>query len=735
MASIDDIQKSQDKLRSRIPGVNGDKALEFMEEAQQLMDAASYEQRPFIGQRRLNLRYFLGDQWLMLNNTQWPVTTRRGFNEQLPLATDNILNGMLRGRVSKVVSAVPSFEAVPVSSEQVSVWRAKQATRYARAYWYYLNLIPLWRDALLMAGIYDTSFAEVYWNRNGGRLVRGKREGEVGIRLLPPTQVLVDPNADRVMSEPTGESDAQWLFVCTEVTLDELQAGAKEMGELPSAAGNFIVRGGLPDDDDIAPADSKSVSYEDRAVRTGGGLQLDHQPVVRLRNGKLNPLTKIRVFRFFQQPNDEYPAGRYAVVMPDTGNYVLEYRDELPYATKELPGLFPFVQFWDVKVPGRLAGHSRFQDARADQDTINIRRTSLNQMMAVYFPTLFVDRRWGGIDLDAMTRNNRVGNVVPFDSGAAGEKPFMFWPAEIQGYCQQVMAEIDKLKLSAQNKMDSHDTWDATPRRATATGEQLAQQEDEDRLSNGDVLIAEQLGEAPATKLILQMIKRRYDREREIRFLGDRRRTEIVKVRAEDIEFSDIQLAPGTTSRRNQANVRADLMTLVQYGLYTSKDEKRAEELRQYVLERMNFEAGEDSNPDEDDYRNAWNENLEMLEGHDVLSPSPGDNPVIHVREHRHFLKTAEFQNLDNSMKKTVYRLVEAHCLLHGFQLNQAIEDTSPDAAAPMIQGAEPNDTSPQAAPLNPQQPIQQVNLDGSLAGQQEQENVAKSRNLLGAGA
>ena len=743
MSKPEIMQKSQDMLTSRIPGVNGAKAAEFIEEALQMIDAATYEQRPYIGDRRLNVQYFLGYQWVMLNNALWPISTRRGFDEQVVLATDNFLNGMLRQRVSKVVSAVPSFEATSESSDQVSVWRAKQSTRYARAYWYYLNLIPIWRDALLMAGIYNTSFAEVYWNRYAGRVIGGKHEGDVGIRLFKPTQILVDPNADRVMPEMRSDMDAQWLFKCVNVTLGELKASAKEAKEFESEAGKMVVRGGLPPDDEIAYADSKSVSAEDRSVNST--LRLERLEPITLRDGNVSSMSRIKVYYFYQQPNDSYPEGRYAVILPDNGNYVIEYREELPYATKQLPGLFPFVQFWDVRVPGRLAGHSRFKDAREDQDAVNQIWTTWNQLRSVYFPTLFWDKRWGGADLDAVTRNNRVGNVVQYDSIAEGEKPFYSWPPELQAYAKNAMDEIAVRKQNAQEKMDSHDMQVATTKsHVSATAVETLQDQDELRVGNGDVLLAEQLAEAPATELILKLIKRKFDREREVRYLGDRRRTEIINIRAEDIEFSDIRLTPGSSSRRNQAVVRSELMSLVGMGLMTSQDPQKAEELRQFVLNRFQMEAGEDSSPDADDYRNAWNENLEMLQQRDVLAPSPGDNDVIHIREHRHLLKTAEFQNLDkpnpdgsedmrSPLKRQTFRLVEAHCALHGFKFNQTAEATT-DEASTLHAGAEAQPTAPATVPVNPQLPTVAPTAGGGTA-QVEQQGVNKNRNILGKGA
>ena len=667
---------NQDKLVYM--GNVGRRAAEFADEAVQRFADAERQVMRYAAQRKLNLEMLLGEQWSSIRESDLALVLERDVrramkSNNVELISDNVLSTLLVNRVSQVIGTVPVFEGVPTSAEQVDMAKAKYVTKMAPAFWYHLKAVSFFRKMHIMAGYYNCAFGKVGWSKTMGEVVNGRPQGEVSLTAIPPFHIFVDPDAERVMPRVIDEeTDARWLFYRKAITLGGLKDAMHKPGGGKTPTGGSVVWCDPPDNL-IRPASNSG--------EVNASQKLSDRSIIRDKFGVPGDMSKLWGLEYYEQPSVRYGRGRYALMLPDYGNHIIEYRECLPDDAvlygKQLPGLFGFFMVWDEQAPGQLAGRSRTAAAIPHQRAINRTATEWNDLDRKHQPKMFIDHSTG-IDYDGVVDDPRLGLVIPLDSRVGGELPKTDWPPEIRSYDENSMNKINYHTRRAEDRMCIHSLAYYPRRSLTATEVVNAMRYDQDARVQ-EAYIAEECAYIPATNLVLQEVIRHYGEERVISFLADRNRMEVQRVLASDLQFKDVIItAAGSSVPMNRRLMKAEVLELVKVGYFSDPDPVKAEKKQRWLGDLMQLESSVEMGEDDLDNKNARAENMELLAGRKIPPPGPDDNDAIHLLGplcHLALGKTPEFCNLkDPARRAAILFNRDAHVRLHQERMNQDAE-------------------------------------------------------------
>ena len=723
---------NQDKLVHL--GNLGRHAAEFIDEAKPMFEDAERQVMRYAAERKQNLQMLLGEQWSNIRESDLALVLERDVrrimhSNDVELISDNVLSDLLVNRVSQVIGTVPVFEGVPTSSEQSDMAKAKYVTKMAPAFWHHLKMVSFFRKMHIMAGYYNCAFGKVGWSKTLGDVVNGKPQGDVTLTAIPPFHIFVDPDAERVMPRVVDEeTDARWLFHRFSTTLGDLKDAMHKPGEGKTPTGGSILWADLPDSF-LRPAST--------SLEVNAGQKLSDRRVIMDKFGKLSDRSRLWGLGYYEQPSTRYGRGRYAVMLPDSGWHIIEYRECLPDDAvlygKKLPGLFPFFMLWDEQVPGQLAGRSRTAAATQHQRAINRTATEWQDIERRHLPKTYIDRSTG-IDYDGVVDDPRLGLVIPLDSRVGGEMPKTDWPPVIRSFAENSINKISHYTRRAEDRMRIHSLAYYPRRSITATEAVNAMRYDQDALVQ-EAYIAEECAYVPATSLVLQEVLRHYGDERVISFLADRNRMEVQRVLASDIQFKDVIItAAGSSVPMNRKLIKAEVLELVKVGYFSDPNPEKAEKKQRWLGDLMQLESSVEYSEDELDIKNARAENMELLAGKKIPPPGPDDNDSIHLLGplcHFSLGKMPEFCNIkDPARRAAILYNRDAHVRLHAERMNQEADGLAEDGVPnPMAQlmriglgrvkpGAVPPGQQQAAGPITtppqPGQPIDVKRPDGT---------------------
>jgi hypothetical protein len=739
---------NQDKLA--LLGKYGMRAAEFIEQAKEEVAAAEKHMAKWNAQRKENMEMLLGNQWCVTD----PVTKelkdgriilrRKGYQMFL---TDNVLIDVLMKGVDSVCGEVPRFEAIPASSQQQDFVKAKYVTRLIPGLWYHRKVVEFLRKCITGSRYYNLFFGKVVWNPRMGKVVGGKPEGDISLIGIPPTSMFVDPSATRVMPECIEEDDARWLYEMGKMTVAELNAmaGLPQEGKTPT--GGDYIRCLPPTEYQLNPADSAHDTAESAEV-TADAFKPEIVNV-RGKDGKLLGMSKIRRMLKYEQPSEEFPRGRYCLILPDNDYWVMEYRECLPdderVGDKELPGLFPFVTFWDKKVAGQLAGYSRTSAAIPYQRALNQTITDMETTKRRFKPVTWLDRDLG-IDMDGIRENTPIGTIMPYVARGNNPLPETRWPEAVERFLNECRMDVAFYTRRIEDRMSNHSMLSDSSRAVTAT-EFAHNMRVEQQSTTGEAAGIEDIAVVPLTKLMLQQYQRHAGAERMILTMADRNRSEVMQVMSEDIDFKDIRItAAGSSVPLNRALQKAEVVNLATLGIFTDKDPTEAKRKERWMMDLMNLESSVEESGDQLDINNARAENMRLLGGEDITVPRPGDNDSIHLYGplcHSEFMKLPEFRDQPKEKYQRQLEILQAHNAAHMERLegksqilgipvadivSAALSRVKP--GPPPLAGQQPPGPAG-GLPPPPGQPLDFVGPTG-VRTFQERPGVPKTANVIG---
>ena len=552
----------------------------------------------------LNLSYLAGEQhvtWVPSGTVQ-PLAIEDG---QVRI-TRNIMLKHMRIERAKILKTSPVPVALPITDGQRDIITARIATAYFR------QLGEEWRfERRLRSGVSwalatGNGFFKWWWD--------GSRKTPK-CTVTPPFEMYFDPYASTIL-------DARWCihsqFLNPTVALELY--GNKNKDKLQTSR-----------QDSNYPVEARLFGTYDGRDQTA--------------------LEGCIVHEYWEPPSTSNAKGRFAVFTDDGILVDMDF----PYEHKRLP----FTQVGHIERTGSMWYRSGFDAQRPLQDEINRVEQQLVENRNLANGKWWIDNL---LDMDNLP--NALPRQVLRGSGPAGMKPEFI---QINPLPPWVGQEPERLAGAMSDLAGQHEVSNAgVPGRVEAASAiQLLQEADDSVMQ--DIIKSMEEAIADGYMMALSYLKQYGDPVTDVRVYDKNGTLEKMELKKDNLSL-DMRVVTRTTSGLPMTIAgRWDrVLNLKQYGVLEDNNK---------ILEMLDLPSEEfDLRADQQDRSNAYRENRKMFElarqipEGDVMALAKvlmqaeiQDNHVAHREEHWKFMKTPEYQELEDHQKE----VFKYHCWTH----------------------------------------------------------------------
>ncbi|MDI6892942.1 MAG: hypothetical protein QMD08_08200 [Actinomycetota bacterium] len=566
------------------------------------------------GQWWLNIAFFMGKQYVYYERLTDRLKEPKAPPWRVRATLNEIFPRVLK-EVSRLLQNRPQAEVFPLTSEDSDI----EAARYGNKILSYLDfeldmrLKTLYRT--LWQVMVGTVFEKVFWDKTAGRYAGGGlHEGQVGTDIVPPCELIIDPQAKMLLDE------ANWVIHVKSRPIDYIEGryGIKVEGTEASFAGLL---------------ESKLATL----LGTSFGKGKERYVLVK---------------ELWQLPCKKYPQGRFVTI---GGEKILEPPQPFPYEHKQLP----FIPYIAIPVPGRFWGMSKIEQSIPTQKEINKTISSL-----IENKNLMANPKWkypeGGLDTppDNEPGENIVYNPIP---GLPSPEP-----VQMPSVPFYVFKILEILRLNLDHIWSQHEISRAQvpPRIESGIAIQFLQESDILPMAPPVLSIEESTARSASQRLAL--ISQYYNERRVIRVMGEDRRPETFDWKPGLLRGNtDVRVRGGSALPETRSAKRAFLLSLWNMRVLN--------EPRQF-LKLLEFDSFEQLYTDfEMDAEQAKRENKLMATGK-VVEVKEWHNQTIHLHEHNKFRKGEVYEALSPGEKA----LVDGHCKGHEDFISAKLAEAQP---------------------------------------------------------
>lgn len=615
--------------------------------------------------RQENLALYIGAHWSIYDEDYGQMKSlidkKSDEKEGVRRVTVNLARKCVETLVSQVLGSTPIFEVIPMSDAIEDIRKAYASERLLKILWDKLKVVKVLRSARRISEILGDCYVEPYWDWTKGRYIRlqekegetfakdrfgieqnkNEKEGDISLALRFPDTVYPDTTCWDITYNRRNFNDARWVFLEDIVPISEIKAN--EDFNLP---------------DEINKTDKKTVSFSQKVLYQLWGKETTSP--LESEDSKDKEKGFCRVLRYYLFPNEKYPRGRTAIILPDNNWWFLQESNKLPPPFENDGGILPLIRFYSMKVEGHYVADSRLKDAGSlilEYDKI---RSLMLDKLERYQPIINLDRK-GGVTADDFV-SRQQGFIL--ESDWTGGKP----PVDITNLSPAVLGDVQYLtylKSEIEDIFYVHEPQRSPTQRRTYGEVALIQSYDLSRIKSNIVQDAEE-GYEDLAKVILLFAKHYYSEPRIFNIMGENNRMETYDFKNSDIAYHDIKIQPASSMPASKFLQQQKLMFLIERG-YFPQDEKGQLE----VLNHLDLKELVPMRESKYDETNASNENYDMLVKGKQSKPLPEDNDDIHLKVHRVFKKTPEFRN--NPRAVGIRILLEQHEQMHEEQIREKL--------------------------------------------------------------
>lgn len=552
--------------------------------------------RPFETQWRLDLNFYMGDQYCTATATGEIEDVEREYYWQEREVFNHIAS-LVETRCAKLNGVRPTMTVRPFSSDDGDVKTAKTASKILASACDRLDIDAALAEGTVWSEITGTAFYYVGWDSGAGMDVGGAREGDACVKVVPPFEIY----PDSVLN--------QNLCDCRSV----VRARAVDVGELKRVFGKVV-----------EPETTEIVDIASAAV--GGGLTS---------GGVLNKLAVSRpdghavLIERYTMPNADKPCGEYVAV----ANGVLLRFGELPFVNgTDGARTFPFVKQVSLANAGCFFGASVVERAIPVQRAYNAVKNRKHELLnRLSMGVMAVED--GSVDLDNLEQEGiSPGKILVYRQGATpprmidcGSVPSGFDAEEAR-----LLNEFTQVSGVSEIMRSSRDASSAM----SGVALQLLIEQDDTRLS----LSAERvrLAAREIARQIIRLYKQFATDARISRIVGDNGRIELLSWSASDISSDDVIFETDNELLSTPALRQNMMFELYKLGLLFDGDGKMSDAARHRFLDALGY-GGWDGGVDLASVHTnvAESENIK-----DKYSLGEFDDHALHIDAHVKYLLT-----------------------------------------------------------------------------------------------
>ncbi len=574
--------------------------------------------KPLEMQWRLNLNYFMGDQYCEIGqNGEIEDYGKQYFWQQREVY--NHTATVLETRISKLSGIKVGMSVRPLSSDEADKQSAAFSTKILSSVFNEINLQKLIDEANMWSEVTGTAFYKVVWNGECGRRIGRQGEediydGDVSVEVIPPFDIYPDSVTNMQLSD----------------CMSLIHAKAYPISVIKDKWGVDV------------PSEEVS-GFAMSGTSTLGGL--GYSGYVRgLSQGSLENYAM--VIERYEAPTSERPNGRLVIVAGDK----VVFEGDLPYVNKEDGRRgFPFAKQTSVIAPGCFFGTSIVERMipiqRAFNAVKNRKHEYLNRMT---MGVLAVED--GSVDIENLEEDGlSPGKVLVVRQG--GRMPQML---EIGSVPVELIREEERLLdefTTISGVSDLMKYSQAPSSNTSAKAITLLMEQDESRLKITATEVRSAIKEV--AQMILRLYKQFALNARKKRIAGDNGEVELRYFDRNDISSDDVAFDVSGDVLESASSRKNMVIELLNLGLLTDDAGKMSSANKAKVLEMLGFGNWESARElDELNKSRAIEENEKVYT--ESVEIGEVDDDDIHIAEHSKALLGREHEYTPEARKRLV---------------------------------------------------------------------------------
>lgn len=507
------------------------------------------KRRPFETQWRLNLNFYMGNQFCTALPSGEVADIERDYYWQEREAFNHI-STLVETRQAKLNTVRPSLTVRPFSSDDGDVKTAKSATKILNAACDKLDVDALLTDGTMWSEICGTVFYYIGWDSGAGLEMDGVNEGDVTVSVVSPFEIYPDN-----------------LFVhgvcdCRSI----IRARAVDVGEIKRVYGVTV-----------APESVDTIGMSSVAV--GGGLT--SLAAVNKMGVDSTDRTAVLIERY-TLPSPDMPDGEYAVV---AGGALLHY-GPLPYINgTDGKRTFPFVKQVSIANAGCFFGSSIVERSIPVQRAYNAVKNRKHEFLnRIAMGVMAVED--GSVDIDNLEQEGiSPGKVLVYRQGSTpprmvetGGVPSSFDAEEarlINEFTQiSGVSEIMRSSVPAVGNM-------------SGVALQLLIEQDDTRLSLSAEYV--RIAARDIARHIIRLYKQFGSNARISRIVGTGGDVELVRWSASDMSSDDVVFATDNELLSTPAMRQNMMFELYKMGLLADENGKMSDSAKHKFMETLGY--------------------------------------------------------------------------------------------------------------------------------------------------
>ncbi len=600
------------------------------------------ERRPFELQWRLNIEFYVGNQFVKINTVSNAV-------EEQPLAywwqereVFNQIAPLIDTRLAKLSRMRPILKVRPATNQMEDVSAAKVSTKLLRSTRKSLNLKEKQDSANTWAELTGTVFWKHAWNPEKGKLLgvidfqtgQEIREGDVEQFEVPPYEIFPESSWIEDLEEQRSIIHAKPMHV----------------QEIKETWGKDV------DPEDVNVLELEKTKFGNGSLVSGSGSYM---------RGVKKKKDHAIVKEYMERPSKKYPNGRLIIV----ANNVLLYAGDLPYAVGEDGKRdFPITKqiclrrpgcFWGITVLERLIPVQRRYNKIKNRIAEYIERVTVGQMV--------VEK--DTVDIDDLEEDAAApGKIFEVNKGATKYPEYIKFPElPVSLREEEVKCLDDFSRISGVSEISRNS--DAPTGINSGIALQIALEQDDTRLSRA----VENIIDATIKngKITLRLYKQFVNYKRVTRYVNNDDEVQAIHWDRNDLRSEDIIIENIAALTESPAQRRQMVFDLLSAGLYNDPETGRlTREGRNKVFELLemgNWESYDDM--EQLQISRAERENQMLMQGQ-FVGIADYDDDAIHIQRHNRFRLTTDYEELINGPNGVYFeQIFAAHIEQHIIKL------------------------------------------------------------------
>ncbi len=570
---------------------------DIVESVKRDFDARAEARRPFETQWRLNINFYMGDQYCAAQTNGDITDVERDYYWQ-EREVFNHISSLVETRQAKLASVRPSLTVRPFSSDESDVRTAKTATKILSSTCDKLDMDAVLGEGTMWSELTGTAFYYVGWDEAAGlKMDGGAHEGDVCVQVVSPFEIY----PDSVLVQNVKD--------CRSI----IRARAVDVDELKRVYGKTV----RPEASDVLALSS---------VAVGGGLSAEN--AVGKLAASVSENSAVLIERY-TLPTDAKPDGEYAAV----ANGVLLRYGALPFANgTDGKRALPFVKQTALECAGRFFGASIVERAIPIQRAYNAVKNRKHEFMnRLSMGVMAVED--GSVDIDNLEQEGiSPGKILVYRQGSTpprmidcGSVPSAFDSEEAR-----LLSEFTQVSGVSEIMRSSQVASSV----ASGVALQLLIEQDDTRLS----LSAENVRQAAreVARQILRLYKQFGSDARISRIAGTNGKVELISWSASDISSDDVVFETNNELLSTPAMRQNMMFELYKMGLLFDSEGRMTDTAKHKFMEALGY-GGWDA---ETDLTSVHISRAETENAKDKYEVGEFDDHALHLDAHLKYLLT-----------------------------------------------------------------------------------------------